>query len=135
MAYISQEQKKEKANEIKAVLKKYNLKGTLSIRNMSTLVLKISSGKIDFIKNYNDIHEGTEVYCRPFVPIKDYIVVNEYHIDTNFKGIDQECLLELADIMNKGNHNNSDSQSDYFDIGWYTNIKIGEYDKPYILIP
>ena len=134
MAYVSQEDKKSKSNDIKMILKKYDLKGTLSIRNHSTLVLTIQSGKIDFIKNYNDLHEGTDVYCRPFVPIKDYIDVNEYHISNSFTGDAKECLLKLADVMNKGNHNNSDSQSDYFDIGFYVNINIGKWDKPYIFI-
>jgi len=53
MAYISQEMKKELAPEIKAVLKKYGVKGTIAIRNHSTLVVNIKSGKLDLIGDYN----------------------------------------------------------------------------------
>ena len=30
-----------------------------------------------------------------------------------------------------GNHNESDSQTDYFNVGWYIDIGIGRWDKPY----
>jgi len=34
--------------------------------------------------------------------------------------------------MNNGNHNNSDIQTDYFDVGWYITVNLGKYDTPYI---
>jgi hypothetical protein len=34
--------------------------------------------------------------------------------------------------MNAGNHNNSDVQSDYFDVGWYIDVNIGKWNKPYV---
>ena len=52
MAYVSQDRKKSLAPAIKAVLKKYNVKGTLSVRNHSSLVLTLKSGSIDFIENF-----------------------------------------------------------------------------------
>ena len=33
--------------------------------------------------------------------------------------------------MMVGNHNNSDISTDYFDVGWYIDINIGKWDKPY----
>jgi hypothetical protein len=36
--------------------------------------------------------------------------------------------------MNDGNHDNSDIQSDYFDVGWYISINVGRWDKPYELV-
>ena len=43
---------------------------------------------------------------------------------------------ELIAAMNgKGssiaNHNNSDIQTDYFDVGWYVDVNVGQWDKPY----
>jgi hypothetical protein len=35
--------------------------------------------------------------------------------------------------MNGGNHDNSDVQTDYFDVGWYVDVNIGSWDKPYTL--
>ena len=49
MAYFNQERKAQKAPAIKAILKKYGVKGSLAVRNHSTFVLNVKSGSIDFI--------------------------------------------------------------------------------------
>ena len=49
MAYISQEEKKELAPGIKAVLKKYGVKGTIAVRGYSSLVVNIKSGVLDLL--------------------------------------------------------------------------------------
>jgi hypothetical protein len=33
----------------------------------------------------------------------------------------------------EGNHDNSDIQSDYFDVGWYVEVNIGKWNKAYDL--
>jgi hypothetical protein len=33
--------------------------------------------------------------------------------------------------MNDGNYDNSDIQSDYFSVGWYIDVNVGKWDKPY----
>jgi hypothetical protein len=35
--------------------------------------------------------------------------------------------------MNQGNWNRSDVQTDYFDVGWYCDINVGSWNKPYVL--
>ena len=54
--------------------------------------------------------------------------VNVYRIDSHFKGVAKDFLTEVHAAMmgcdDLQNHNNSDIQSDYFDVGWYTDIKI-----------
>jgi hypothetical protein len=130
MAYFSQENKASKAPTIKAILKKYGLKGSLSVNNHSTLVLSIKEGKIDFIENLNE-------HCQHeprFTPAKNYIDVNPYWYKEHFTGTAKDCLTELLDAMNIGNHDRSDIQTDYFDVGWYVDIKIGNWDKPYIFV-
>ena len=47
MAYINQEDKKRLAPNIKAVLKKYGVKGTISISHHSNLVVRLKEGKVD----------------------------------------------------------------------------------------
>jgi hypothetical protein len=42
--------------------------------------------------------------------------------------------MELRDAMNDGNWDNSDPQTDYFNVGWYSYIKIGRFGKPYKLV-
>ena len=40
-------------------------------------------------------------------------------------------MKDLSDIANKTNHNNSDIMTDYFDVGFYCFITVGDFEKPY----
>lgn len=134
MAYFSQDQKKEKTPAIKAILKKYGLKGSLSVRHYSTLVLTIRSGKVDFVESFNRLGQSNSWKSSvAFQPVTDgYIQVNPYWFHEHFDGKAKDCLAELLNAMNVGNHNNSRPEIDYFDIGWYVDINIGQWNKPYI---
>ena len=117
MAYMSQEKKKALMPNIKAVLKKYNMKGTVSVKDNMSLVVRLTAGAIDFNLNYG------------------YEQVNHYHIHSNYDGIAAQFLTELKAAMNDGNHDKSDPQIDYFCVGWYITINIGQYDKNYVYTP
>ena len=121
MAYVSKQDKLELAPAIKAVLNKYDMKGSISVRNHSTLVVKIKQGAIDFADHFTH-GEG-------------YIQVNEYWIDQHYAGIHRAFLNELLAAM-KGTkyYNNDDVMVDYFDRSHYTNIYIGAWDKPYAFV-
>ena len=113
MAYISQDDKAKRAPGIKAVLKKYSMKGTIGIRNHSELVVNIQSGAIDFGK--------------------DYIQVNYYHIDRNYTEAAAAFLHELVDAMKgDGWFNHSDTQTDYFHVAFYLSINVGNWNKAYV---
>lgn len=134
MAYMSQEKKAKMAPKIKAVLAKYGIKGSLAVRNHSTLVLNIKSGKINFIENWNRVcAEIPRCGYNQFVPAKDHISINPYHYKSHFDGKALAFLEELMPTMNDGNHDRSDIMTDYFDVGWYVDVNIGKWDKPYIL--
>ncbi len=129
MAYFSQEQKMKIAPQLKSICKKYKIKASVAVRNHSTVVLNIKSGEIDFIKNFNEIkakRNANEL-------VKDNLQVNEYWYKEQFSGKALEFLTEVLSVMNIGNYNNSDIQSDYFDVGHYTDVNIGQWDTPYIL--
>ena len=135
MAYVSPSMKAERAPAIKAILKKYNVKGSLAVRNHMTLVLNIKSGSIDFIGNSNRVC-GADHYqvSRGFKPnTSGYEQVNQYHFQNHYDGKAKNFLNEVLDAMNTGNHDNSDIQTDYFDVGFYININIGAWDKPYTI--
>jgi hypothetical protein len=135
MAYMSQDRKSELAPAIKAVLKKYGVKGSLAVRNHSTLVLNIKSGPIDFIGNLNKVcavAPGADRYGA-YRPAVGSIDVNPYHYRDHFDGKALAFLSAVMSVMNTGNHDNSDIQSDYFDIGWYIDVNIGAWNKPYLL--
>ena len=124
MAYMNQEKKAKLSPAIKAVLKKYNMKGSIAVRNYSTLVVNIKSGKLDVLGNAkkNGLNANDT-----------YIDVNTYWIDTHYTGKVKNFLLELKAAMMTGNHDNSDIMTDYFDVGWYIDINVGAWNKPYIL--
>ena len=119
MAYVSQQDKKELAPAIKKVLSKYGMKGSISIRNHSTLQVTLQSGAIDF-KDYSH-GDG-------------YIQVNTYHIDSHYSGKAKAFLNELLDAMKGPKYfNNDDAMTDYFHRSHYTDINVGRWNKPYFL--
>ena len=122
MAYVSQDLNAKLAPKIKAVLAKYGVKGSLAVRNHSTLVLNIKSGKIDFIGNFNSVNKNGS----RFTPADGSIDVNPYWYHEHFSGKAKLFLAEILAAMNSGNHNNSDIQTDYFDVGWYVDVNIGK---------
>jgi hypothetical protein len=136
MAYISQERKSAISPVVKAICKKYGIKGSLSVRNHSTLVLNISQGDIDFIYNYNKTCSDKHwMLARGWEPTTSTsLSVNPYHFKDHFSGQALKFLSEVYAAMMVGNHDNSDIQSDYFDVGWYVDINIGRWNKPYALV-
>ena len=117
MAYVSQADKAELAPAIKAVLKKYNVKASISVRNHSTLVVTVKSGNMDF-----ETRDG-------------YADVNVYWIDSHYAGIQRKFLNELLDAMKGPKYfNNDDAQTDYFHRSHYTDINIGCWNKPYVFM-
>jgi len=135
MAYMSQQHKQELAPTIKAILKKYNLNGSLAVRDHSTLVLTIKSGKIDFIDNYyNTMKERPIKHGNPVTTRENYLQVNTYWVDKNFTGEAKKCLEELIAAM-KGPKffDHSDAMIDYFHVSHHIDINIGKWNKPYIV--
>ena len=130
MAYVSQERKAAIAPVVKKILGRYGLKGSLRVRNHSTLCLTIRSGSIDFVANYL----GT-VCCNEhtvkWVGEKNNIDVNVYHYRDQFDGRARDALAELITAMNEGNWNRSEIQYDYHDVGWYVDVEIGRWNRPY----
>jgi len=129
MAYISKEEKQEKTVLLQKLGKKYGVKLTVSRPRYSTITLNISRGKIDFFSDYL-WQTGF------FIDGEKYLNVNHYYLSDQFKNnsLSLEFLMQAFEILNKGNYNNSDSMTDYFDIGFYVDINIGKFQKPYVFI-
>lgn len=134
MAYVSQEMKAKLTPTIRAICKKYNVKASIAVRNHSTLVLNVRQGNIDFIGNFNDtIAERDPTGNRHINRATKNIQVNTYWYQEHFTGRAKNFLTEVITAMNNGNHDRSDIQTDYFDVGWYVDVNIGKWDKPYAL--
>jgi len=124
MAYMNQEKKKIIASKLKPVLKKYGVKGTLSVRNHSSIVLNVKSGPVDFIKDYGDAEDAR----------KFGIQVNPYWFEEHFTGKSKKFLKEAFDALKSaGYYDRSNAQIDYFDTAYYYDINIGRWNKPYEL--
>lgn len=135
MAYVSQELKAKLAPKIKAICKKYNVKATLSVRNHMTLSLNIKEGAIDFIGNFNKmIGERDPTGQRHINRATKSIDVNPYWYQEHFDGDAKAFLSEVIAAMNDGNHDRSDIQSDYFDVGWYIDVNVGRWDREYVYV-
>lgn len=135
MAYMDQTKKSSLAPGIKAVLKKYNMKGSIGVRHHSTLVCNIKSGPLDIIGNMFEIavtRPGSHYAEHPVKPA--HLNVNEHWISENYTGKPMEFLTELKAAMRGPDwFDKSDTMTDYFNISWYTDINVGTWDKPYIL--
>jgi hypothetical protein len=121
MAYVSQELKAKIAPQVKAILKKYKVKGSLAVRNHSTLVLNIKEGALDMYQDFG----------KPEDAEKFGIQVNPYWYQDHFNGKTKAFLSEVIPAMNAGNWDKSDAQTDYFNVGWYVSVNIGQWNKPY----
>ncbi len=136
MAYVSQEMKAKLAPAVKALLKKYGLKGSLSVRNHSTLALTISQGKIDFIGNFNETCSRQPKYNdRQFTPAEKSIQVNTYWCHEHFSGKAKDFLVQAVQALKGPEYfDHSDIQTDYFHCSHYVDINIGRWNKPYALV-
>jgi hypothetical protein len=138
MAYMSQEHKAKIAPVVKEILKKYGVKGTLAVRNHSSLVLNIKSGKIDFIENY--IKTDAASYCAKkmdadqiaYIRTKKTLDINEYWYHEHFTGKAKSFFKEIIAAMKGPEYfNNDDAMTDYFHRSHYIDINVGAWNKPY----
>jgi hypothetical protein len=133
MAYMNQDRKARIAPAVKAILKRYGVKGTLST-DRNSLSLNIKSGTLDFIGDYNSAPRPYYYDTSSRWESRGDIQVNNYHYGDHFASkVIKSFLREVLAALNDGNHDNSDIQSDYFDVGWYVHVNIGKWNKPYVL--
>lgn len=135
---MSQDRKAQRAPVIKAILNKYGVKGSLSVRNHSTLVLTLKSGKIDFIENFINTDANVNHGRKMSQDQIDYIRknksldVNPYWYQEHFTGKAKDFLKEILDAMYGSDYfDESDAQVDYFHCSHYVDVNIGKWNKPY----
>ena len=136
MAYMNQERKAKITKMLKPILAKYKVKGSLSVRNHSTIVLTLKSGAIDFIGNSNRVC-GNDFYQvqRGFKPTTTgYDQVNPYWFQDHYDGKAKAFLTEAFKALKSADwYDESDAMIDYFNIAYYVDINIGKWDAPYIV--
>jgi hypothetical protein len=105
----------------------------MAVRNHSTLVLNIKSGKLDFIENFVGNSKGLTSEQVDYIRKSKIIDVNTYWYKEHFSDKPLQFLSEVIPVMNTGNYDNSDIQTDYFEVGWFIDVNIGQWKKPYQL--
>jgi hypothetical protein len=137
---MNQERKAKIATALKPVLAKFGVKGSLSVRNHSTIVLNVKSGKIDFIENFIEA-DINKPYAKnmsadqvAYIRKNRNLDVNPYWFQEHFTGKAKEFLTQaFAAMKSAGWYDNSDAQTDYFDTAYYVDVNIGKWNKPYVV--
>lgn len=133
MAYISQDEKSKLLPEIKAVLKKYGMKGSVSIRHHMTLTVTLSEGNLDLIGNWYAMAQNDHGRAYPVGEKPTYLDVSRHWLESNFSGVCLDFLTELFAAMRGPNwFDDSDLMTDYFHVAHYVDVSVGRWNKPYI---
>lgn len=125
MAWMNQEKKAKIAEQLKAILPR-PWKWSLRVRHHSTLILTITAGPVDLLAGKIKWHNDEA---------RDHSSVNPYWFREHFAGEALEVVTRIMAAMNLNNHDRSDIQTDYFDVGHYVEVRVGEYGKPYAVLP
>ena len=130
MAYISQQDKKTLAPAIKAVFKKYGLKGSISIKNHITLCANVSAGRLDLIGAAAAVGDFRS---SGYYQGNAYGATNPKYKDIN---IDIFNFYEELKKAMRGAlwFDKSDLMTDYHHTAYFMDINIGRWNKPYQLI-
>lgn len=130
MAYMNQEKKKIIKEELKKVVPE-NWKFSLSVLHQSKIVFKLKSADVDILQNIAENIDSENHYSLD----KGYFDINPYYLDRQFSGEVLENMEKIKKALYVINHDNSDIMTDYFDVGYYVDMCIGDYDKPFVFTP
>jgi hypothetical protein len=133
---MNQTKKATIATTLKPILAKYGVKGTLRTTKHS-ITLTLRSGKIDFIGDMLD-RFGTNIMPESgvrYVAPKDYqLDINQYWYHERYTGTSKAFIAEALDALKSANwYDRSHAWTDYFDTAYYINLKVGDWNKPYIV--
>lgn len=138
MAYMNQEKKAKISTNLKPILKKYGIKGSLSVNNHSTIVLTLKSGEIDFVENYIKTDIDKPYGSKMVQDQIDYLRknqsmdVNPYWYQEHFSGVAKEFLTEAMVALKSADwYDETDAQVDYFNTAYYVDINVGKWNQPY----
>jgi hypothetical protein len=135
MAFITKEEVKTIREEIKkAFPAKEGWKFSIRGGNSSSLDVAIVAAPIDFViydfDGYSHDPEvprsAYEAKARNMTKVQKKGSVNRYHYQDQYTPETVKVHEKIIKICNRKNYDNSDIQSDYFDCGYYFNLRIGK---------
>ena len=132
MAYINKDKSASIRKALKAAFPKWRFNVRIDHHSSLNVVIKSADiNLLDYAKQSVNMlaRDGDEYFKQQ--KARGYMQVNQYHMASNWENPALDLLNQVIAICNEGNHDNSDIQSDYFDVGWYFSLSIGNYDKPF----
>jgi hypothetical protein len=136
MAYMNQEKKAKISVALKPILKKYGIKGTLSVRSHMCIVLTLKSGKIDFVENLIQTNKF-KINDAQIANLRNNRVfdVNPHWFQEQYTGVAKNFLTEaFAALKSAGWYDRSDAMTDYFDTAYYVDLSVGKWKQPYEVV-
>lgn len=131
MAYVNQEKKAKILAALKPAIPA-TWKWSLAVRHHSTIVLTISAAPVDLIAEYVSRRCSDEV--RESCLKQRYLDANPYHWREHFEEPLLTTFAAIFKALNVDNHDRSDMQTDYFDVGHYVSVHFGRWDKPFTVL-
>lgn len=133
MAYMSQEKKKLINAALKRCIPK-DWKWSLGVDHHTEIVLTIYAAPVDLLADYKAVSaaKARDPRDEDYAANATHLDINRYWYREHFTAPVVALLDPIFKALNDGNHNKSDLQSDYHDVGWYVTCRLGKWDKPFV---
>ena len=138
MAYISTDDVKHIRNTLKKELPQYKF----SVVRDHTSSVTIALMKGPAFKDYEYFDRYNNVTKTANLSDGEHHQINQFHLEDFYGKENAEILGKIdtisrtAPAKNGGKvwYNDSDIQTDYFDIAYYVHINVGKWNKPYEIV-
>ena len=131
MAYMNQSKKAVIQKNLKPILAKYGVKGSLRVRNGHAITLTLRSGSVDFVADMTDRAHGDRTNKDEIRKHYNFMI-NQYWFTEHYNGTALKFIDEVNQAMKSADwYDKSDAMIDYFDTAYYYDIVVGAWDAPY----
>lgn len=133
MAYVDQAKKQKIAAALKLVVPT-GWKYSLAVSNHLSICMTIRSAPDDLLGMVERvrIERARQRGEREHNPVGTYVQLNHIHPDSFADGEMLGTFRKIVEALNTDNHDNSDIQSDYFDVGHYVDLQLGRWNRPFV---
>lgn len=128
MAWMNQEKKQLIAARVKAVTPK-NWRVTFKVRHHSTLECTIRRVDVDIMAAINEAYKERWERDDGQGPLTHIQSLDDRTIELLPSAL-REPLENMYKALNSENYDRSDIMTDYFDVGYYAYLSVGEFSKP-----
>ena len=132
---MSQEKKKKIAEKLKSVVP-FGWKYSLRVHHHSMIIMTIKKGPKALLeyapyRPKNCPGDAYDKRCYDDAVVRKYRDLNVYHLEAAYPENSEvvKDLRKILDVLNTDNHDRSDISTDYFDVGHYVSLKVGDHDK------